>query len=129
MPGLFKSEFPGDGGGEGVRCHIFAGSICNIAVPVRRRFFLCLHKRGIVHTKITFKNTHFPPSMPVTNSIACYGKWKVFKMKLIFAQHTTLFDFLVPFGVGHGLGQTHFPFQQLRFLVPLFGVEIVGSQL
>lgn len=68
--------------------------------------FLCLCKRGIVHTKIMFKNTHLPPSTPVTHNIACYGKWKVFKMKLIFAQCTTLFDFLIPFGVG----QTHFSF-------------------
>ena len=29
-------------------------------------------------------------------------------MKLIFTQRATLFDFFVPFGMGHGLGQMHF---------------------
>lgn len=129
MPGLFKSEFPGDSGREGVRCHIFAGPACNTVVPVRRRFFFSVYIREVSFTPRLHLKIHIPPpSMPVTNSIACYGKWKIFKMKLIFTQRTTLFDFLVPFGVGHGLGQTHFPFQQLHFLVPLFGIGVVGSQ-
>lgn len=58
-PGLFKSEFPGDDGREGVGCHIFAASVFNIVVPVPRRSFL-FTEGGIIHTKITFKNT--PPA-------------------------------------------------------------------
>lgn len=34
MPGLFKSDVPGDDGGEGVGCHIFAAPTFDAVVPV-----------------------------------------------------------------------------------------------